>query len=90
VLEVLKITMCKTYYTYIIYAASDDKYYVGSTHDLKLRLKHHNDGWTKSTKHGIPWKLVYSEQYSSKSDAIRREYQIKKMKSRKYIEDLLK
>jgi len=32
------------YFTYIIYSKSKDKYYVGYTHDLKLRLERHNTG----------------------------------------------
>ncbi len=78
------------YYTYIIYSESADKYYTGHTHHLDLRLQRHNDGWTRSTKAGIPWKLVYIEEYQLKSEAMKREYEIKHMKSRKYIEDLIK
>jgi len=77
------------FYAYIIYSESTDKYYVGHTHDLDLRLQRHNDGWTRSTKFGIPWKLVYSEEYETKSEAIKREYEIKRKKRRKYIEDLI-
>jgi len=77
------------FYTYIIYSESTDKYYIGHTHDLILRLQRHNEGWTRSTKAGIPWKLIYSEKYQTKSGAMKREYEIKRMKSRKYIEDLI-
>jgi len=38
-----------------------DKFYTGHTNNLKLRLERHNDGWSRSTKAGIPWKLVYKE-----------------------------
>ena len=81
--------MEEKYFTYIIYSESTDRYYVGHTHDLKLRLEHHNDGWTRSTKHGIPWKIVYSEEYDTKSAAMKREYEIKRKKSRRFIVDLL-
>ncbi|MCD6440450.1 MAG: GIY-YIG nuclease family protein, partial [Candidatus Marinimicrobia bacterium] len=54
-----------------------------------LRLIHHNDGWTKSTKSGIPWILVYSEKFNSRSNAMKREKEIKRMKSQKYIESLI-
>ena len=77
------------FYTYIIYSESRDKYYIGHTHDLELRLQRHNEGWTKSTKSGIPWKLTYFEKYKTKSEAMKREYEIKRMKSRSYIEDLI-
>jgi len=77
------------FFIYIIYSKSRDKYYIGYTHDLNLRLIHHNDGWIKSTKSGIPWKLVYSEKFESRSQAMKREKEIKRMKSRKYIESLI-
>ncbi|MGK9476698.1 GIY-YIG nuclease family protein [Melioribacter sp. OK-6-Me] len=72
------------WYTYIIYSSSTDRYYVGHTQDLTLRLERHNSGNSRSTKHGIPWELVYFESYSSKSEAMKREYEIKR-KSNEYI-----
>ncbi|NLI23250.1 MAG: GIY-YIG nuclease family protein, partial [Bacteroidales bacterium] len=45
------------------------------------RLEEHNAGATTSTRRGRPWKLVYIEPYESKTDAIKREIEIKKMKS---------
>ncbi|MBS3768325.1 MAG: GIY-YIG nuclease family protein [Candidatus Cloacimonetes bacterium] len=77
------------YYTYIIYSESTDKYYVGHTYNVQLRLERHNDGWSRSTKSGIPWKIVYKEKYNTKSEAMKREYEIKRKKSRKYIESLI-
>jgi len=56
---------------------------------MKIRLQRHNDGWSRSTKSGIPWKIAYYEIFESKSEAIKREYHIKRMKSRKYIESLI-
>ena len=78
------------FYTYIIYSKSTDKYYVGYTHDLKLRIERHNSGWSRSTKSGILWELVYKEMFKTKTEAIKREYEIKRKKSRKYIEGLIK
>jgi putative endonuclease len=77
------------WFVYIIESQTDDSFYVGHTHELELRIVHHNDGWTISTKASRPWKLVYSEQHLSKSEVIRREKQIKRMKSRQYIERLI-
>ena len=77
------------YFTYILYSKSKDNYYIGQTHDLKLRLERHNSGWSRSTKTGIPWQLVYYEEHETKSEAIKREYEIKRKKSRKYIESLI-
>ena len=66
-----------------------DKYYTGYTNNLQYRLERHNDGWGRYTGQGIPWKLVYHETYSLKPEAIRRENEIKKKKSRKYIQELI-
>jgi putative endonuclease len=77
------------YYTYIIKSQKTGKYYVGSSEDAEKRLQQHNWSRTPSTKHGIPWKLVYKEEFGTRPDAVKREYEIKKKKSRKYIEYLI-
>ena len=77
------------WYVYIIYSKKLDKYYTGYTDDLDWRIERHNQGWGRYTKKGIPWKLVYNEEYFTKTEALKREREIKKMKSRKYIEELI-
>jgi putative endonuclease len=57
--------------------------------DLKRRLYEHNIGHSKFTSLGIPWELVYSEEFQNLNEAKEREAKIKRMKSRKYIEDLI-
>ena len=78
------------HYVYIIQSDRDARYYIGSTGDVELRVQRHNEGWTKSTKCRIPWKLVYVEEYENKSNALKREREIKRKKSREYIERLVK
>ena len=77
------------YTVYILYSQSKDKYYTGFTQNSEERLLEHNNGATPSTRPGIPWILVYKEEYMDKTAAIRRENIIKKMKSRKFIERLI-
>ena len=78
------------YYVYIIYSKSRDRYYTGFTAgDPEWRLQRHNMGWTRSTKSGIPWKLVYHESFDTKTEALQRENFIKRQKSRKFIEKLI-
>jgi len=74
---------------YIIYSASLDRYYTGSCQDFGIRLLQHNSGKNKSTKGGIPWVLKYEEKYETNQEVRKREAAIKKMKSRKYIEQLI-
>jgi putative endonuclease len=77
------------YYVYILYSQSKDRYYVGYSHNPDERLTEHNLGATTSTRPGRPWILVYTEEFEDKSSAIKREAEIKRMKSRKYIENLI-
>ena len=74
---------------YIIYSATIDKYYTGSCQDFGTRLLQHNSGRNKSTKGGMPWVLKYVEKFATNQEARNRESFIKKMKSRKYIEQLI-
>ena len=76
-------------YTYIIYSAKLNKYYVGACIDLERRLHEHNIGHSKFTSLGMPWILRYKEYFETLQQAKKRELNIKKMKSRKYIESLL-
>ncbi len=77
------------YFVYILYSELMDKYYIGSSSDIEKRLLRHNAGATKSTKPGRPWKIIYFEEYRSKSEALKREKYIKRMKSRILIEKLI-
>jgi putative endonuclease len=77
------------HYAYILYSNTNDRYYIGSTSDIEKRLKRHNAGATPSTKSGKPWKVVYTKQFDSKTEALKFENYIKRMKSRKFIESLI-
>jgi putative endonuclease len=77
------------YTVYILYSQSKDKYYIGYSQNPSERLLEHNAGATTSTRPGIPWIMVYTEECADKTTAIKRENAIKKMKSRKYIEKLI-
>ena len=66
-------------YVYMLECA-DGSFYIGWTNDLRKRLETHNSGrGAKYTRSRRPVKLVYTEQYESKSDALRREYEIKQL-----------
>ena len=74
-----------SFFTYILFSEKTNKYYIGYTQDIDKRLERHNAGATPSTKPGRPWKLVYSEEFGSKTEAHKREVHLKRMKSRVYI-----
>ena len=67
------------YYVYMLRCA-DDTIYTGITTDLERRVRVHNDGkGAKYTRTRTPVELVYSEPFESKSEALKREWQIKKL-----------
>lgn len=69
-------------YVYIL-RCKDGTYYTGWTVNLESRLKTHNQGTglqaAKYTRGRRPVELVYFEEYESKSQALKRERQIKKL-----------
>jgi putative endonuclease len=67
-------------WVYILFSEKVKKYYIGQTRNIVLRLMRHNQGKSKSTKYGIPWKLVYREECCSRTEAVRREKLIKSYK----------
>ncbi len=75
---------------YILYSNQVDQFYVGSSCNLEDRLNRHKNHGSKSTKKAIDWELVYLEKFSERKLAVKRELEIKKKKSRKYIEFLIK
>jgi len=68
------------YFFYILYSISINKYYFGYTSDLTDRLSKHNTHHKGFTGRTNDWELVYSEKYSTKSEAYARERQVKKWK----------
>lgn len=73
------------HYVYIV-RCSDDTLYTGYTNNLDRRIKMHNDGeGAKYTKGRRPVKLVHSEEFKSKSKAMKREYEIKQFKRSKKL-----
>jgi len=81
------------YFVYILQSLKDKKFYIGYTNNLQKRLVYHNRGANRSTRNRVPFKLVYFEEYSIKSDATKREYFLKSTKGfrekKKIIENLI-
>ena len=77
------------YHLYILQSEASGRYYVGQTGRLEARLAEHNSNCSKALKNRGPWKLIYSEAYESRAEAVRRERQIKSWKDRSMIERLV-
>src|SRR5665213_3372154 len=75
---------------YILYSAIKDKYYIGFTgDDIQERLRKHNSNHNGFTGKVADWRILYTEKYLKKNEAMKRELTIKKRKSRKLIEKLI-
>ena len=73
------------FYTYILKCA-DNSLYCGYTNELEKRIETHNSGkGAKYTKTRLPVELIYFEEFDNKSDALKREHEIKKMKREEKI-----
>ena len=80
------------FFIYVLLNELSGKIYIGQTENLKKRLGQHNDpnfdvfGKNAYTKinHGT-WKLVYSEEFQTRVEAIRREKALKSSRGRHFI-----
>ncbi len=77
-------------HTYILKSLKDFGYYVGSARDLDDRLTRHQEGRSRPTKTRRPLQLVYKKWFKTYVEAYRFERYIKKQKSKKFIEKLIK
>ncbi|MTI21759.1 GIY-YIG nuclease family protein [Fulvivirga sp. RKSG066] len=71
---------------YVLHSTNHNKIYIGYTSDLANRLDSHNiyakKGYTVRYR---PWEVIYTEEHSNKSEALKREKQLKSAKGREFI-----
>jgi len=70
------------YFVYILKSESTGTSYTGHTSNLEKRLIEHNNGKSISTRKKRPWKLIYQEEYQTRSEASNRERYFKSVKGR--------
>lgn len=81
--------MTEKYYVYIL-RCNDGKKYYGSTNNLAKRFDNHRKGYVTSTKQRRPVELIYFEEFDNRSEAFKRELQLKSGRTRKeMIEKLI-
>ena len=80
----------RMFYTYILQSKKDNKWYTGSTNDLRKRFKEHNLGLSLSTKNRSPFELIYYEASLSREDAYAREKYLKSGMGKRYLKNRLK
>jgi len=75
---------------YVLYSPSFDKIYIGYTSNIEQRMLSHNElgkkGYTLKYR---PWKLIHTEPFEIKSDAMMREKALKSARGRAWIWETL-
>ena len=75
---------------YILYSHKCDRYYIGYSENPEVRLaERHNRGIVKVTRACYPYELKYARQFVTEAEAMAEERRLKRMKSRKYLEQLI-
>jgi len=64
---------------YILFSELHNRYYIGHTADLDLRINRHNKGYEISTKPFIPWKLIWSCEKTNRGQAMILERKLKNL-----------
>lgn len=78
------------YKVYVLYSENHNKIYIGCTSDLEDRLLSHNVMGTKGfTVKYRPWRVIHTESFLEKTDALKREKQLKTAKGREFIRSLI-
>jgi putative endonuclease len=77
------------YFVYILYSKNIDRYYIGVTYSPELRLSRHLSKLSRFTKQTDDWQMLKTFEFNSRSEAMRYEKRIKKMKTNKYIEAII-
>ena len=88
----LNFNLIMDFAVYILYSEKLNRFYVGTTDNPERRLNEHNSrNYSNAyTKNGIPWSLFLVIDHLNSNQAFNIERHIKKMKSKTYIENLLK
>ena len=75
--------------TYVLYSEKFNKHYTGYTSDIQKRLLSHqelgNKDWTTKYR---PWKLIFTKEFTNKSDAMKFEKWLKTGVGREFIKKL--
>jgi putative endonuclease len=78
------------FHIYIIQSETTDRFYIGQTQNVEERLAYHNAGYSLSLRNRGPWKLVYTETFATRGEAVRCELSLKRQKSREAIQRLVR
>ena len=75
-----------------VYILENDRggYYIGSTKDIEIRVRRHNQSSVRSTKNKGPFRLIYKEGFNNITEARKYENQLKSYNNLNYLKVMLK
>ena len=78
--------MCSVY---ILFSKKSNKFYTGFTCDNLLeRLRKHNSNHKGFTGRADDWNIAFSEEFETKSQALKKEKMIKKRGAKRFLTDI--
>ena len=78
------------YYVYILESGTDGSWYYGYTENLEQRLSDHQTNRSKYTRNKGPWRIIFSKQFATKTEALEFEKYLKKTRNKRYITEKYK
>ena len=81
------------FYVYVLVSERNGRRYVGQTDDLARRLAEHNSPTHNprkyTSRHAGPWRLVHTEHFASRAEAMRRERALKSGRGRAWLDETI-
>jgi putative endonuclease len=77
------------FFVYILQSFSTCKFYIGHCDHLIERFYEHEAGYSAATRGRGPWWMPYFEVFATRGEAMKREAQLKRMKSHARIKSLI-
>ena len=80
------------YFVYAIYNSKHKKIYIGQTENLEERIRLHNDKLFKNSytaRFDGSWILIYQEKAENRTEALKREKQLKSFRGREFIKNYI-
>ncbi|MCH7732705.1 MAG: GIY-YIG nuclease family protein [Candidatus Marinimicrobia bacterium] len=72
------------WFVYVI-TSEEGLTYTGITHNIEKRLAEHNEGRSNYTKRGTNWRIVYREEFETRTEARKREKYFKNNAGKEWL-----
>ncbi len=77
------------FYVYVLKSKNDYSQYIGLSQNVEEGLEEHNTGRVNSTKSKRPWQLVYTESFTARLEARKREKYLNSAAGRRFRKQIM-